>query len=336
MIRVGVVGGTGYTGLELIKLLLRHPEVSISLLTSRDESMPDVGQVHPELTRRLETRFSILDVTRLEDKIDCAFCCLPHAASAEVIRSLVDTGIRIIDFSADYRLNDVETFEQLYLVKHPDPERVGKVSYGIPEFFRDQIKDAQLVANPGCFPSSALLPLAPLLAENLILSNPIIVDAKTGVSGAGRKANLKFHFPECNESVMAYSVGKHRHRPEIEQILQRFTGHESKIFFTPHLISMNRGILSTIYLRPEKGVSVDTIRSHLLSFYQHEPFIRIVDRPPATKDVSHTNFCDIHVAEDRGMIVILSALDNLIKGASGAAVQNFNVMYQFPETTALI
>ncbi len=336
MIRVGIVGATGYTALELLKILLRHPEVEITQLTSRDESCPAVSQVHPGLRERLDLDFCVLDIDSFCEKVDCAFCCLPHAASAEIIAQLMTKNVKVVDFSADYRLNDVATFEQWYNVKHPDPDRVGNVAYGIPELFRDKIKSAELVANPGCFPSSALIPLAPLLQRELIKRSPIIVDSKTGVSGAGRTPNLKFHFPECNESVMAYGVGTHRHMPEIDQIISRFTGLNINTVFTPHLVPMDRGILSTIYVQPKSKVTSEQILTELKKFYSNEPFVRVTDQLPTTKDIANTNFCDVSVRETRGTVVIVSALDNLIKGASGAAVQNFNLMFGLSETLGLL
>lgn len=335
MIRVGIVGATGYTALELLKILFRHPQVEVTQLTSRSDSSPSLDDVHPSLRHRSDLRFSTFEVETFSQKVDFAFCCLPHAASAEIVCQLLDHGIKVVDFSADYRLNDVETFETWYQVKHPDPERVGHVPYGIPELFREQIKTANLVANPGCFPSSALLPLAPLLQSNLIESAPIIVDSKTGVSGAGRKPHLNFHFPECNESVAAYGLGTHRHMPEIDQILARFAGTQTATCFTPHLIPMDRGILSTLYVKNKPGVTSDQIQSTLERFYSDEPFVRLTRTLPKTKDVAHTNFCDISVGQCRDMTVIVAVLDNLIKGASGAAVQNFNLMCGFSETLGL-
>lgn len=336
MIRVGIVGATGYTALELLKILLRHAEVKVTQLTSRDESCPPLIEVHPGLRQRLDIAFSQLEIDEFAEQVDCAFCCLPHAASAEIVSRLLAKGIKIVDFSADYRLNDVATFEKWYQVKHPDAPRVGHVAYGIPELFRDQIKTAQLVANPGCFPSSALIPLAPLLKQRLIETSPIIVDSKTGVSGAGRKPNLKFHFPECNESVMAYGVGTHRHMPEIDQIIKRFSGADISTIFTPHLIPMDRGILSTIYVQSKTGVTTDQLFGELSSFYADEPFVRVTGQSPTTKDVAYTNFCDVSVAQCGDTTVIVSVLDNLIKGASGAAVQNFNLMFGFPEALGLL
>lgn len=336
MIRVGIVGATGYTAVELIKILLRHPNVTITQVTSRDETSPPVSSVHTALRERLDLNFCQLDIDSFASQVDCAFCCLPHAASAKIVSQLLEKGIKVVDFSADYRLNDVATFEQWYNVEHPDGQRVGDVPYGIPELFRDQIKPAALVANPGCFPSSALIPLAPLVQQGLIEPSPIIVDSKTGVSGAGRKPNLKFHYPECNESVMAYGIGTHRHMPEIDQIIARFCGDTISTVFTPHLIPMDRGILSTIYVKPSSGVTADKLQTTLADFYKTEPFVRVTQTPPTTKDVAHTNFCDVSVCESRDMVVITSALDNLIKGASGAAVQNFNLMFGFDETTSLL
>lgn len=336
MIKVAIVGATGYTALELIQILLRHPDVTIAAVTSRDESLPHLGKVHPSLRDRLDLNLELLDIPTLANKVDCAFCCLPHAASAAIVGQLLDSGLKVIDFSADYRLNDASSFESTYGVTHPDANRVGSVPYGIPELFREAIGGADIVANPGCFPSSALLPLAPLVKENLIETDMVIVDSKTGISGAGRKANLKFHYPECNESLTAYGIGTHRHMPEIDQILTRYANSNTQVVFTPHLTPMDRGILSTIYVKNAGSHSEDQLLDCLNEFYRDEAFVRITSDVPKTKDVSGTNFCDITVKSCRGTTVIVSTLDNMIKGASGAAVQNFNIMHGFDETTALL
>jgi N-acetyl-gamma-glutamyl-phosphate reductase len=335
MIRVGIVGATGYTALELLKILARHPEVNVTKITSRDSTCPALADVHAGLRGMFDLRFCELDIDSFCSDIDLAFCCLPHAASAEIVAQLLEREVKVVDFSADYRLNDVATFEKWYGVTHPDPQRVGTVAYGVPEFFRTEIQKARLVANPGCFPSSALLPLMPLIEGGLISSEPIIVDSKTGISGAGRKTNLKFHYPECNESIAAYGVGTHRHMPEIDQILSRKTSASTHVIFTPHLTPMDRGILSTIYVQPAAGQSAADINDCLLSYYRDEPFVRVTNQPPKTKDVAQSNFCDIFAADCRGTVVIMSALDNLIKGASGAAVQNMNLMCGLSETIAL-
>ncbi len=245
MVRVAILGATGYTALEAIKLLLRHPEVEITTLTSRQEGNPHVGAVHPSLTGRLDLRLEDLGPVAVASRADCVFSCLPHGVTASVMPQLFATKVKVVDFSADYRLDDGATFEQWYGEKHPDAERLGKVVYGLPELFREQIVQSQFVANPGCYPTSAILPLTPLVKSGLIEPTDIIVDSKSGVSSAGRVPKLTTHFPECNESVSAYNVGRHRHTPEIEQIVRCGTGKEIEIIFTPHLIPMDRGILTT-------------------------------------------------------------------------------------------
>ena len=336
MIRVGIVGATGYTAVELLKILLRHPEVTVTAITSRDPAKPHLSEVHPSLRDQLNLNFTQLDIASFCESVDVAFCCLPHAASAAIVGQLVDAGVRVVDFSADYRLNDVQTFEKWYGVEHPDSGRVGNVAYGIPELFRSEIKSADVVANPGCFPSSALLPLAPLLKADLIQASPIIVDSKTGISGAGRKTNLKFHYPECNESISAYGIGTHRHMPEIDQIIKRFCDVDIETVFTPHLTPMDRGILSTIYVQPKTKIKADDVMDCWADFYEDETFVRVASDLVATKNVSGTNFCDMTARDCRGTLVIVSALDNLIKGASGAAVQNFNVMHGFDDTLGML
>jgi len=241
----------------------------------------------------------------------------------------------VVDFSADYRLNSPEVYSEWYGEKHPDPGRLGKVVYGLPELFREQIVGATLVANPGCYPTSAILALAPLLKAKLIEPEGIIVDAKSGVSGAGRTLKLTTHYPECNESISAYNVGRHRHTPEIDQTLSTIAGTKVETVFTPHLTPMDRGILSTTYSRPTGDLTEEKLLEALREFYADEPFVRVIDHLPGTKDSAGTNYCDLTARIVRGRVITISCLDNLIKGASGAAVQNFNVMYGLPETTAL-
>ncbi len=336
MVRVAILGATGYTALELIKLLLRHPEVEITVLTSRQEGNPHVGSVHPSLIGRLDLRLEDLGPVAVASKVDCVFSCLPHGVTAAMVPQFLAAGKKVIDFSADYRLDDAESFLQWYGEKHPDPERLGKTVYGLPELFREQILQAQLVANPGCYPTSAILPLTPLVKLGLVEPTDIIIDSKSGVSGAGRTPKLIYHFPECNESLSAYNVGRHRHMPEIEQIIRRGSGKEVQVIFTPHLIPMDRGILTTTYSKPIGELTEQKLLGTLREFYADEPFVRVVDHLPGTKDTVGTNFCDITVRVVRGRVLTISCLDNLIKGASGAAVQNFNLLYGFPETTALL
>jgi N-acetyl-gamma-glutamyl-phosphate reductase len=321
--------------LELIKILLRHPEAEIVAVTSRQEGQPPIAMIHPSLTNRLDLRLEDLSPAEIAARAECVFSCLPHGASASVVAPLLDAGARVIDFSADYRLDDTDTYSEWYGQKHADPSRVGKTPYGLPELFRKLIPPAKLIANPGCYTTSAILAFAPLLKAGMIDPKTIIIDSKSGVSGAGRTPKLTTLYSECNESISAYNIGRHRHTPEIEQILGRASGSSVEIIFTPHLVPMDRGILSTAYSQPIIEVTEEKVMQTLRDFYADEPFVRVVNHLPGTKDCTYTNFCDITARIVRGRIVTISCLDNLIKGASGAAVQNFNLMYGYPETTAL-
>lgn len=336
MTRIAILGATGYTALELIKILLRHPEAEIVAVTSRQEGQPPIGMIHPSLTGRLDLRLEDLSPAEVAARAECVFSCLPHGASASVIPAILDGGSRVVDFSADYRLNDADVYAQWYGQKHADPQRVGKVAYGLPELFRDQIPPSTLVANPGCYPTSAILALSPLLKAGVIDPKTIIVDSKSGVSGAGRTPKLTTHYPECNESLSAYNIGRHRHTPEIEQVLGIMAGSPVEVIFSPHLVPMDRGILSTTYSQPIKNVSEEQVLQTIRDFYEDEPFVRVVDHLPGTKDAMGTNFCDITARMVRGRVLTISCLDNLVKGAAGAAVQNFNLMFGYPETIALL
>ena len=335
MTRVAILGATGYTALELIKILLRHPEVEITTLTSRQEGNPHIAMVHPSLVARLDLQLENLQVEQVAARVDFAFSCLPHGASAAAVSKLLDAGVKVVDFSADYRLDDADVYAAWYDQKHPDPERLPTTVYGLPELYRDRIAEASLVANPGCYPTSAILALAPLLSAGLIEPDDIIIDSKSGISGAGRAPKLTTHYPECNESISAYSVGRHRHTPEIEQILTTTCGKKVQIVFTPHLTPMDRGILSTTYSRPTGEVTEEQLLETLREFYEDAPYVRVVEHLPATKDTLGTNYCDVTARLVRGRVLTISCIDNLIKGASGAAVQNFNLMFGFPEMTAL-
>jgi N-acetyl-gamma-glutamyl-phosphate reductase len=336
MIDVAVLGATGYTALELVKILLRHPEVRVTVATSRQDGQPPISTVHPSLVGRLEIPLEDLEASAVASRASCVFSCLPHTASASVVPALLDAGVTVIDFSADYRLDDAETYLEWYGLEHVDAGRLGSVAYGLPELFRPLIKDARLVANPGCYSTSAILPLAPLVKAGLIEFSDIIIDSKSGVSGAGRSPKLMTHFPECNESMSAYNVGRHRHTPEIEQIIARHAGVRPEVIFTPQLAPMDSGILSTIYARPTRPVTEAEVAAVLREAYGSERFVRVVDHLPATKDTVDTNFCDIAVRVVGGRILLISCLDNLVKGAAGAAVQNFNCVFGLPETAGLL
>ena len=270
------------------------------------------------------------------ERADYVFCCLPHGASAAAAKELLPLGKKVIDLSADYRLSDPAEYAKWYGLPHIDTANLKDAVYGLPELYRDEIRFAKLIANPGCYPTSAILALAPLLEAGVISADGIIIDSKSGVSGAGRDPKPHLHYPECNENLAAYGVGTHRHMPEIDQVLTDAAGKPVEVIFTPHLIPMDRGILSTSYAIPTGETSTEALLSLYREFYADEPFVRVLSGLPATKAVSGSNFCDITARVVRSRVVVLSAIDNLIKGASGAAVQNFNLMCGIPETTALL
>ncbi len=337
MIPVAILGGTGYTAFELLKILLRHPHVKIEAVTSRQEGTPLVAESHPSLARRIDLRMEPFDAQKLADRgVQCVFGCLPHGVSMETIPSLIELGMRVVDLSADYRLRDPNVYAQWYGHGHRDLVNLAQAVYGLPELYGDDLPAAQLVANPGCYPQTAILGLAPLVAGKVIELKNIIVDSKSGVSGAGRTPKLNVHFPECNESVSAYAVGTHRHTPEIEQALADVAGEPVEVIFTPHLIPMDRGIFSAIYATPLHGVAEAQLFEMYRDYYANAPFVRVGKHLPATKDTAHTNYLDLAIRVVRGKIVILAAEDNLIRGASGVAVQNFNRMHGFAENLGLV
>ena len=308
----------------------------MTALTSRQEERPHVNTVHPSLFGQLDLHCEDLSPQEVADRADVVFCCLPHVASMTVVPALLEAGLTVIDLSADYRLRDPATYAEWYGHDHTDPGRLANTVYGLPELWSDRIVGQQLVANPGCYTSTSILALAPLLAADLIEPDGIIIDAKSGVSGAGRSLKLTTLYSECNESLSAYSVGRHRHTPEIEQVLSDVSGKDVRVPFTPHLVPMDRGILCTIYPRLKQATSDDVLLEGYRQFYAGKPFVRIIEHLPATKDVSGTNFCDITVRQARGQLIVLACVDNLIKGAAGVAVQNFNLVQGFSETTALL
>ena len=339
MTGVAIVGASGYASRELIRILLNHPGAKITAATSRADESPRLDSLHPSLAGRIDLACQPFDAGCLAEVAQVAFLALPHTASLEVVPSLRRLGVRVIDLSADYRLKDAQVYSDWYGHTHTDPEGLSESVYGLPELFRSSIPPAHLIANPGCYTSTSILALAPLISEDLIERTGIIIDAKSGVSGAGRSPKLTTHFPECNESFSAYSVGRHRHTPEIDQILTevgRGKGLPVEVIFTPHLVPMDRGIFASVYATPHGSVSEHDLRDLYRTFYAQSPFVRVVDHLPATKDSAFSNFCDLTVRVVRGKILVLACLDNLVKGASGVAVQNFNLMFGHPETTALL
>ncbi|MEM6689989.1 MAG: N-acetyl-gamma-glutamyl-phosphate reductase [Planctomycetota bacterium] len=335
---VGIVGATGYTALEALRWLIPHPQVDVVAITSRGDSGQPISSIHPSLAGKTELAVEKFDATSMAGRCDVVLSCLPHGASAATVRELVEAGTRVIDFSADFRLADLETYENWYGVKHPWPEMLGKVPYGMPEFFESEITEAKLVANPGCYPTSAILPIAPLVEASIVKTEDIIIDSKTGVSGAGRSAKVGMLFCEVNESTAAYGIGVHRHGPEINELVERITGDSIQSIFTPHLTPMNRGILSTIYLKPSIVDLKDAVGESMATLtkaYQNQPFISVVEHLPATGHVRGTHHVQISLRSSGNRLVAVCAIDNLAKGASSAAVQNLNVMFGLPATLGL-
>ena len=335
MIRVAIIGASGYTGAESIEILLRHSEAELTYLTALPAECGAVQDVFGQFKGRCDLQIEPLDLKKLPGLADVALCCLPHKVSMGFVPKLLDAGLKVIDFSADYRLKDVDVYEKFYEVKHTDTTNLARAVFGLPELFREQIKGADLVANPGCFPTGASLAVAPLLKENLVETDPIIVNAVTGISGAGRNPSSKFHFPNMNENLFAYGIGSHRHMPEMEQIASEIAGCEVRILFQPHAGPFDRGILSTVYSQPKKKVGTEQLLQLYNNFYKAEPFVQICGDSPAVKDVAGTNYCHIFPTIVKGRIVVFSAIDNLVKGASGQAIQNMNIVFGLEETLGL-
>lgn len=339
MTRVAIAGASGYTGLELIRILERHPEVSITCVTSEQSAGKPVSAVFPSLRERCDLILEPLDPSIIAGKADLVFTALPHQSAMSVVPELLKAGRQVVDLSADYRLHDPAVYRAWYEA-HKNPELLDSAVYGLPELRRNTIKTAGLVANPGCYPTSIILGLMPLLKAGLVDLSSIIADSASGVSGAGRSAKIDSLYCEVNEGFKAYGVGgMHRHTPEIEQELSGLAGQNVVITFTPHLAPMDRGILSTIYASPVRTVTIDEVVSLYADAYHDEPFVRPLPKGqfPSTAFVRGSNFCDIGVTMDErtNRIIVVSAIDNLVKGAAGQAVQNMNLLCGYPETTAL-
>lgn len=325
--RIAILGASGYTAGELAAILLKHPGAEIVLATSRKDESLTFADHHPRLRSIINLQCEPFVPELLVNKqVDFVFSCLPHGASALAVSQVIPLGIRVVDLSADYRIRSPEEQRLWYGEDHHDPENLKHAVYGLPEMEASKIANAQLVANPGCYPQTVILSMAPLVQSNWIDAESIVADCKSGVSGAGRTPKLGTHFPECNESVSAYQVGIHRHTPEMEQALNALSQRKSKVLFIPHLVPMDRGIFATVVATPTKDINQTDLSNHFKSYYSLNPFIRIVPSLPATKNTTNTNFIDIYPTVARGKVVVLACLDNLIRGASGVAVQNFNIM----------
>lgn len=342
MLKVAILGGSGYTGCELLRLLLSHPDVKITAVTSERLAGTLVTDNFLNL-RNTNLKFESMNLKKLVKKADLFFLCLPHKTSQEKVAFLHKAGKKVIDLSADFRLKSAAVYKKWYVTPHNYSPLLKKAVYGLSEINREEIKKASIVANPGCYPTSIILGLAPVIGKGFIDTNSIIADSKSGTSGAGRTPEQPFMFCETNESVKAYGVTVHRHTPEIEQELSIISKKDLKIIFTPHLIPMDRGMLSTIYVKLKKKTVLTSIQKLYRDFYRNEPFVRVLKNGvlPTTKTVKGTNCCDISVFLDNRSgkmptLIIISAIDNLLKGASGAAVQNMNIMYGFDETAGLM
>jgi N-acetyl-gamma-glutamyl-phosphate reductase len=334
MIRVAIIGASGYTGVEAIEIILRHPRAEITYLTALPDECGHVADTFAQLKGRLDMQIEPLDLAKLANQADVALCCLPHKVSMGFVPKLLETGVKVIDFSADYRLHDVDVYEKFYQ-EHTDKENLKVAAYGLPELFRDRIKRTNLIANPGCFPTGAMLAIAPLLANKLIKLDSIIVNSVTGASGAGKNPSPAFHFPNMNENIFPYGIGCHRHMPEMEQVASHIAGQDVKILFQPHVGNFDRGILSTVYCEPTAVENQQKLLDLYNSYYSHEQFVQVLDCPPKLKDVAKSNYCQVFPTISKDRIVCFSAIDNLVKGASGQAIQNMNILFDLEETLGL-
>jgi len=336
--KVGIIGATGYTGVELLRLLLLHPEVEVTALTSQKYSGVPIDQVFPSLMKHLPLKCEELAVDQISKKTDFIFTAVPHKTAMETVPLFYRQGKKVVDLSADFRFKDPGVYEKWYQ-KHTSADLLPESVYGLPELHREKIRIAKIVGNPGCYPTGALIGLIPLLKKGLASLENIVIDSKSGVSGAGRDVVLESLFCEVNEGVKAYKIFEHRHLPEIEQELSEIAQKKVAVTFVPHLIPMDRGILTTLYLVLTKKWKAEEVLNIFQEHYQKEPFIRIYSKGklPNTKDVRGSNYCDIgmKVNEADGRAVVVTAIDNLVKGASGEAVQNMNIMLGYPETMGL-
>lgn len=345
MIRVSIVGATGYTGGELLRYLIRHPEAHLAHLTSESFAGQPVSSIHKFLKGRCGIILEKPNLPKIAEDSDVVFLGLPHGASAKTAAVLMTKGTKVIDLSADFRLRDLKSYARWYGGTHPAPKLMRQAVYGLPELYRDKIRTSHLIANPGCYSTTSILAGLPLVAKNLLGAGPLIIDAKSGISGAGRKIEAQYLYGEVNESMSAYGLKGHRHFPEILQELQAAQGsglraQSLELIFVPHLAPMNRGILATLYAPLKKKMTAEALREIYLTYYLREPFVTILApyESPEVKAVTYTNACHIGVSVDAAgkRAIIVAALDNLVKGASGQAIQNMNLMFGLDETTGLL
>jgi N-acetyl-gamma-glutamyl-phosphate reductase len=337
MIRAGIIGATGYAGAELVRLLSGHPDVELTILTSRQYAGERFDAIYPSLKGWVDAVCETYEPGAVADKAEVVFMALPHKLPMAYVPDMLDRNVKVVDLSADFRFREAAVYEAHYQ-PHTAPELLEKAVYGLSEVYTEKIKTADLIGNPGCYPTSVLLPLVPLLQAGLIETRPLIADAKSGVSGAGRGATLTTHYCQVNESFKAYKVGGHRHTPEMEAILSEHAGQEVLLNFVPHLVPLSRGMQTTIYAQLRSDAAPSDIGQCLQDFYRNRHFVRICENKPADSlNVKGTNCCDIgYVYDDkRGQLILMSAIDNLVKGAAGQAVQNMNLMFGLNEAAGL-
>lgn len=338
MVRAAVIGATGYAGAELVRILLSHPYAELAVITSRKYEGIAFSDVYPAMAGMTDLRCERFSEAAIAEAADVVFAALPHKASMSIVPGFVNRGKKVIDLSADFRFKDASLYEAWYET-HQAKDLLRTAVYGLSEVYYNDIKCASLIGNPGCYPTSVLLPLLPLVKVPFVDLHDIIADSKSATSGAGRSVSLATQFCEVNEGLKAYKVAEHRHNPEMDEVLSRFSGSSVHITFTPHLVPMTRGILTTIYVGLKEAVSSEDIASRLDLFYRNKPFVRICGpgKLPNTMHVKGTNYCDIgfKIANHTRRLILVSAIDNLVKGAAGQAVQNMNIMFGFPETAGL-
>ncbi len=338
-LKVGIAGAAGYAGCELIRLLATHPHADVSwLMTGKTNEGKRLHEVFPHLRGVPERVFQPMEAAAAEGA-DAVFMCTPHGVAVSMVPEFLEAGCKVIDVSADFRLKDPKAYDKWYQMTHTAPDLLEEAVYGLTELNRSRLPGARLVANPGCYPTASILPLAPILREGLAHLDSIVIDAKSGVSGAGRSLNLRTHFSETTEDLQAYSPARHRHTPEIEQELSILAGEKVPVTFVPHLIPMVRGMLTTVYCKPTRETDTKALTRIYRDFYDQEPFVTVLpeDELPRTKDVWGTNRCEIAVRYDprSSAVLVISVIDNLVKGASGQAVQNMNVVFELPEPSGL-
>lgn len=336
-VKAGIVGASGYAGAELVRLLWNHPFVEVSAISSKSYTGKQISDLYPGFYKICDMEFEEED--DVIEKSDIIFASLPHGLSEPIARKCYDAHKKFIDLGADFRLQDEADYQEWYKLAYKDPELHKLAVYGLPELFREKIKGASIIGNPGCYPTSIVLALAPIMKMGVINEKDIIIDAKSGTTGAGKGLSETTHFPRCNESFAPYKIGAHRHTPEIEQTLSELCGEQTNITFTPHLLPVNRGIISTIYLNLTDEVNIEDLHDAYTKFYEQEQFVRVLPLGSTAdlKYIKYSNYCDIsiHFDERNHRLILVSAIDNMVKGAAGQAIQNLNILYEFDEGTGL-